>query len=142
LAPPLGTGILIEDAMPRAFLHFENVHKEADSLDGPACDLIVNEPGRLDRFEYWYVDENYALIDDEGNRYALRWDSSEGMTAEIVETSTALRSLFYKWLEVWIAGLPSHVRKALNIADTDRSETYLSILLDDAELLQRLSARK
>ena len=128
--------------MPRAYLINECRDKNANPLEAQPVYLLAEPVDWNNEFEYWYVDENYACIDDEGNRHALRWDSEKGMSADATENSTDLKSLFYKWLDTWIDALPSRLKRELNILETGRDERYLSRLLDDADVVRRLSRRK
>ena len=128
--------------MPRAYLISECADKNVNPIDGQPTYLIAEPVDWSHEFEHWYVDENYACVDDDGHRYALRWDLERGMSAEVIEGSKGLRSLFYAWLEIWITNLPPQLRRALNIPERGRDEEYLSGLLDDIDVLRRLSKRK
>lgn len=128
--------------MPRAYFVSECAEKYANPLEGQPTYLLVEPIDWNDKFEHWYVDENYACIDDMGNRYSLSWHPEKGIKAAIVETSQVYEVLFRRWLQLWIDSLPERVTSALSLPCEGGAMLCMETALNDPEKLKRIANRR
>jgi hypothetical protein len=116
--------------MPKVYLMSE-VGEYENPWNGAPTYCFVEPVDWSVEFEEWYVDENYALIDNDGCSYRLVWSAAAGFKIIWVAQSDEYKILFYKWLRIWLSGLRPKLYESLRFPPGSLLDGNLTEFIND-----------
>ena len=118
--------------MAKAYLLIESGSADADIYSMGGDEFFCSKDDLLKYLEPWYVDENHAVIDDDGCLYKLSIVTG-AMQLKMADNSDGMREFFLSRLKAFIKEFP---RKRLTYAMTQVIDSGPISVLDDKELLE------